>query len=278
MCLRHCHGSDCYLGPSWSSRGAVPLQFSVASAERGREVTDALTLIATLLRAAQIAGNSFADAMGSHNATARQMQVLAAIAAADRPQQAQICELTGTDRSTLSMICRRLAQKRWIARRRAPRDARAYVMTVTPEGHAVLACALAAAERAVSHISPSIAGVDQLRCIGRPQDMAKRARHTRASAARIEGTGAQRSIPRQLEVLAAIAASKDLCQRDLSDMMDVDHSTISIICKGLAESGWIKRLRSPEDTRAYMMAVTSKGRAVLASAGVIGDRAMARNG
>ena len=77
----------------------------VCSLLRRKVVTDALTLIATVHRAAQIAEGAFAEAMGAHNATARQLQVLAAIAGADQPHQNQLCELTGIDRSTLSVIC-----------------------------------------------------------------------------------------------------------------------------------------------------------------------------
>ena len=238
-------------------------------------MTDGLTLIATLLRAAQIADASFVDAMGP-DMTTRQMQVLAAIAAADQLQQTQICLLTGIDRRTLGIICRRLAQKRWIARPHNRRDARAYAMTITPAGRAVLACALAAADRAVARICGSIAGVDQLRIIERTQHPPQPARMLPPRATLVDETGAR--LPRQLEVLAAVAASEGLCQRDLCDVLDVDRSMISIICTRLAENGWITRRRSPEDTRAYIMAVTSKGRAVLASAGVTADRAVAHNG
>ena len=237
---------------------------------------DGLTLIATLHRAAQIADASFVDAIGSDDLTIRQMQVLAAIAAADQPQQTQICQLTGIDRSTLSIICRRLAQKRWIARRHNRRDSRAWAMTVTPAGRAVLACALAAADRAASRICASIAGVDQLRVIELAQDTPKRAPVKPARAAFVDNTGAR--LPRQLEVLAAVTASEGLCQRDLCDMLDLDRSLISVICTRLAENGWVTRRRTAADARAYTMAVTAKGRAVLASAGVVANRSMVHNG
>ena len=230
-------------------------------------MTDGLTLIATLHRAAQIADAAFADAMGRDDITTRQMQVLAAISVADQPHQTQICQLTGIDRSTLSIICRRLAKKGWVGRRHARRDSRAYALTVTPAGRAVLASALTAAERAVSRIRASIAGVDQLRVIEQTQYTPKRARVLPARAALVDNTGAR--LPRQLEVLAAVAASEGLCQRDLCDVLDVDRSMISVICTRLAKNGWISRGRTPEDARAYTMAATSKGRAVLASAGVV---------
>ena len=239
-------------------------------------MTDGLTLIATLHRAAQIADASFADAMDGGDITTRQMQVLAAIAGVDQPDQTRICQLTGIDRSTLSIICRRLAQKRWIARRHSRRDARAYAMTITPAGRAVLACALAAADRAASRICASIAGVDQLRVIERAQDAPKRARVKPARAAFVDKTGAR--LPRQLEVLAAVTASEGLCQRDLCDMLDLDRSMISVICTRLAENGWITRRRTAADARAYTMAATAKGRAVLTSAGVVAGRSMVHNG
>ena len=233
-------------------------------------MTDGLTLIAALLRAAQIADASFVAAMGAHKATTREMQVLAAIAAAERPNQTRVCELTGIDRSTLSTICRRLARKGWIARRHARRDARAHAMTVSPEGDVVLACGRAAADRAVSLVRENVSGVGQLRIIQQS--------HGALGASVVKRAHARRSIPRQLEVLAAIAASEDLCQRDLSDMMDLDRSTISVICKALAQNGWITRRRTSSDTRAYTIAATAKGRAALASAGVVADRCVAHGG
>ena len=232
-------------------------------------MTDGLMLIAALLRAANIADASFVEAMGAHDASTREMQVLAAIAAGEQPNQTRICELTGIDRSTLSVICRRLAKKRWIARRHSRRDSRAYAMTVSPEGHAVLVCARAAADGAVSLVRENVAGVGQLRIIQQS--------HKPLGVSVKRGHG-RRSIPRQLEVLAAIAGSEDLCQRDLSEMMDLDRSTISVICKALAENGWIKRRRAAADTRSYTIAATAKGRAVLASAGVAADPARVHNG
>ena len=247
-------------------------------------MSDGLTLIATLHRAAQIAEASFADAMGSNDITARQMQVLAAIAGTERPHQTRVCELTGIDRSTLSIVCRRLAQKGWVTRVSARRDARAYAMTLTPKGRAVLACALAAADRAVSHIRASVAGADQLRIIERaqatperPEDTPEHTQLTPAGAGLAEGAGARHITPRQMEVLAAIAAAKGLSQRDLCDMMGVDCSMISLICKRLANNGWITRRRAPADARAYILTVTLQGHAVLASCTAAADLAFVAN-
>ena len=247
-------------------------------------MTDGLTLIATLHRAAQIAGASFADAMGSDDITARQMQVLAAIAGTERPHQTRVCELTGIDRSTLSIVCRRLAQKGWVTRLHARCDARAYAMTLTPKGRAVLACAMAAADRAAPNIRASIVGADQLRIIERahdtperPEDTPERAQHAPAGAGLAEGAGARHITPRQMEVLAAIAASEGLSQRNLCDMMGVDCSMISLICKRLANNGWITRRRAPADARSYILTVTSQGNAVLASCRAAADLAVVAN-
>ena len=52
--------------------------------------------------------------------------------------QTQIVIATGIDRSTLGIMCRRLAAKGLITRRRSRQDSRAIVLQLTSEGEAVL--------------------------------------------------------------------------------------------------------------------------------------------
>lgn len=87
---------------------------------------DGLMLIGTLHRVGQIADAAFADAAGD-SMTARQMQMLVAIADAEPANQGQIA-IAGIDGSTVSVMCRILASKGWIVRRRG-KDARARVVT-----------------------------------------------------------------------------------------------------------------------------------------------------
>lgn len=70
------------------------------------------------------------EGLGTH----RQLLVLAALEASDGTSQTELSHVTKIDRSTLSDIVRRLERARLIARRRAEDDARAYVLTLTPQG------------------------------------------------------------------------------------------------------------------------------------------------
>jgi DNA-binding MarR family transcriptional regulator len=127
---------------------------------------DNLGLIAVTHRAGQIAEALFERAMGSGAITARQAQILHAIAQLNGvTNQTALVLATAVDRSTLSDICRRLARKGLIVRRRSQKDARAWITNLTPEGEAVLRRAQAAAAKAARQAREQIAGVDQLRII-----------------------------------------------------------------------------------------------------------------
>ena len=125
---------------------------------------DNLALIAVTHRAGQIAAALFDDAIG-REITARQAQVLQAIAKNNGANQTELVLATGVDRSTLSDVCRRLGRKGLIGRRRSQQDTRAWVVKVTQEGETVLKRAQAAAAKAASQARDQIAGIDQLRII-----------------------------------------------------------------------------------------------------------------
>ena len=207
-------------------------------------VMDGLMLIGTLHRVGQIADAAFADAAGD-TMTARQMQVLVAIADAEPANQGQICAIAGIDGSTVSVMCRILAGKGWIVRRRG-KDARARVVTLTEAGRSVIA-------RAAATIRRSIVGVDKLRI---SQELV-------SFPAKQSSLQRGRRTARQMQVLAAVAANPRLSQTQLCDLVDMHASTASVICDKLAAQGLIVRRRGG---RANRIILTSKGSALVSCA------------
>ena len=69
--------------------------------------------------------------------------------------------------------------------------------------------------------------------------------------------------PRQAQVLWAIAAGSGKSQTDIVAETDIDRSTLADICRRLKNRNLITRRRTKEDQRAYSLALTDEGRAVL---------------
>lgn len=126
---------------------------------------DSLALIATTHRAGQIAEALFDAAMGERDLTARQAQLLQAIAQRPGANLIALVVATGIDRSTLGATCRRLVRKGLVIRRRSRKDARAWIVKLTPAGEAVLKRAQAAAAKAAQKAREQIIGLDQLRIV-----------------------------------------------------------------------------------------------------------------
>ena len=89
-------------------------------------------------RAGQQADELFTRSVGRSGITARQLSVLATVAGLDHPSQTKLCAATGIDRSTMADIVRRLVKRGWLSRRRTPRDARTYAISLTIEGQRIL--------------------------------------------------------------------------------------------------------------------------------------------
>jgi MarR family transcriptional regulator, temperature-dependent positive regulator of motility len=86
--------------------------------------------------------------------TPRQVAVLRAIAESKGGSQTAIVDATGIDRSTTAEIVKRLVSRGLVKRRRSRADARAYSVTITPEGEQVLA----AAEPVLAEIESALLG------------------------------------------------------------------------------------------------------------------------
>lgn len=101
-----------------------------------------------LMRAAVQAGESHFEGLIRHlDMTARQFDVLSAIDAGETTSQTDLVGMTNVDRSTLSDIVRRVSKKGWVQRRRDTKDARAYIIKLTPEGKTALTAARVLAKR-----------------------------------------------------------------------------------------------------------------------------------
>lgn len=74
--------------------------------------------------------------------TPRQLAVLRAVAAKDGASQTDIVVATGVDRSTTSDIVKRLVRRGLLRRRRSRKDARAYVVELTPDGQIAMDAAM----------------------------------------------------------------------------------------------------------------------------------------
>ena len=69
--------------------------------------------------------------------------------------------------------------------------------------------------------------------------------------------------PRQAQVLFAIASASGQCQAEIVNETDIDRSTLSDICRRLKKKGLITQRRTQDDQRAYSLAMTDAGKALL---------------
>ena len=75
--------------------------------------------------------------------------------------------------------------------------------------------------------------------------------------------------PGQLLIVAALASSNDLTQRELSEVTNVEKSSVVIFLNQLEADGWVERRMHPTDRRAHAIHLSEAGRSRL---GPIGRR------
>jgi DNA-binding MarR family transcriptional regulator len=98
---------------------------------------------ATITRANQLIEADYAKALDPLGISSRQLVLLRAIRdAKSTPSQTDLVGKTGMDRSTLADITRRMLKAGFVARKRTKEDARAYAVTLTSEGAAVVKAAV----------------------------------------------------------------------------------------------------------------------------------------
>src|SRR3972149_3585870 len=68
--------------------------------------------------------------------------------------------------------------------------------------------------------------------------------------------------PRQYAVLVSVAEHEGLSQTGLVDRTGIDRSTLADIVRRMQRKGLLRRRRTKEDARAYVLKLTAEGRRV----------------
>ncbi len=100
-----------------------------------------------------------------------------------------------------------------------------------------------------SHRSPSLTSVGFLLHLAQ-------ARLRDAVVEAIEGSGLH---PGQLAVLGVLSDRGGMSQRRLGDMTRIEKSSMVLYLDALESGGWVRRERDPNDRRAHIVQLTSKG-------------------
>jgi len=70
----------------------------------------------------------------------------------------------------------------------------------------------------------------------------------------------------QFGVLLRLSFRDNVTQKELSDIMDTDTTTIMVICDSLQKKGFLERMKDPSDRRVNRLILTEKGRNVVSKA------------
>jgi DNA-binding MarR family transcriptional regulator len=70
----------------------------------------------------------------------------------------------------------------------------------------------------------------------------------------------------QFGVLLRLSFRDNVTQKELSDIMDTDATTIMVICDSLEKKGFLKRMKDQADRRVNRLILTEKGKNVLSQA------------
>ena len=70
----------------------------------------------------------------------------------------------------------------------------------------------------------------------------------------------------QFGALFNLSFQDNITQKELSERLDTDTTTVMVICDSLEKKGYLKRVKDPTDRRVNRLILTSEGRNVLAEA------------
>lgn len=70
----------------------------------------------------------------------------------------------------------------------------------------------------------------------------------------------------QFGTLLALTAREGVTQRELGETLQIDRTTVSVICDSLEKHGWAERRQDPTDRRAKQVFLTDEGRAAIGEA------------
>lgn len=78
---------------------------------------------------------------------------------------------------------------------------------------------------------------------------------------------------REFLVLAALAGGAELSQQDLSEVLNLDPTTMVAEIDGLERAGYVERRRNPADRRRYILVLTEEGRRTMTRAELVAGEA-----
>ena len=70
----------------------------------------------------------------------------------------------------------------------------------------------------------------------------------------------------QFGALLRLSFQDNITQKELSDTMDTDTTTIMVICDSLQKKGFLKRMKDPSDRRVNRLILTEKGKNIVSKA------------
>lgn len=70
----------------------------------------------------------------------------------------------------------------------------------------------------------------------------------------------------QFGVLLRLSFQDNITQKELSDIMDTDTTTIMVICDSLQKKGFLKRMKDPSDRRVNRLILTEEGKNIVSKA------------
>jgi DNA-binding MarR family transcriptional regulator len=70
----------------------------------------------------------------------------------------------------------------------------------------------------------------------------------------------------QFGALLRLSFQDNITQKELSEIMDTDTTTIMVICDSLEKKGFLKRMKDPSDRRVNRLILTEEGKSVVSKA------------
>ena len=70
----------------------------------------------------------------------------------------------------------------------------------------------------------------------------------------------------QFGVLLRLSFQDNITQKELSEIMDTDTTTIMVICDSLEKKGFLKRMKDPSDRRVNRLILTEEGKELVSKA------------
>jgi len=70
----------------------------------------------------------------------------------------------------------------------------------------------------------------------------------------------------QFGVILRLSFQDNITQKELSEIMDTDTTTIMVICDSLEKKGLLKRMKDPSDRRVNRLVLTEKGNDIVSKA------------